>query len=504
MTSNQHPRHSGNGSGPSLYWHDYEAFGADARRDRACQFAGIRTDMDLNEVGEPLIIYCQPALDYLPHPQACLITGITPQLAQREGLPEAEFIRQIHAQFSQPQTCGVGYNSIRYDDEMTRQLLYRNLYDPYEREWKNGNSRWDLMDVMRLCHALRPTGLQWPQRSDGGVSFRLEDLSRANGIDHANAHDALADVRATIGLARCVRQSQPKLYDFAFELRRKHSVSAQLDLASHRPVLHVSGMYPAAQGCLTIAMPLAAHPTDTNGVLLYDLMIDPGPWLECDVSALRQAMFTPSSERADGELRLPVTTVHLNRSPMLAPMATLEQQRMQELGIDMSIARQHWEKIHSQPDFMRRIASAMVSEQAPSVQIDPDFMIYSGGFFSDADKRLLQKVRQLDVQTLKQQFSAISAQFRDGRLPEMLFRYRARNFPSTLDATEQQRWQEFCRQRLQLAEPDDTDTLAGLSVQQCRQEISSLRQELGGEPEKLQILDALEQWIESVCLKLAK
>ena len=167
----------------------------DARRDRASQFAGVRTDLDLNEIEAPLMMYCQPAYDYLPHPQACLVTGITPQTAQQEGLPECEFIRRIHAAFSRPQTCVAGYNSIRFDDELTRQLLYRNFYDPYEREWKHGNSRWDIIDMLRLCHALRPEGLQWPQRDDGAVSFRLETLSAANGLLHENAHDALSDVR---------------------------------------------------------------------------------------------------------------------------------------------------------------------------------------------------------------------------------------------------------------------------------------------------------------------
>ena len=204
----------------TLYWHDYETFGVDARRDRPAQFAGLRTDEELNEIGEPLNIYCKPALDVLPHPEACLITGITPQLADARGVLEPEFIARIHAEFAQPGTCGVGYNSLRFDDEVTRHTLYRNFYDPYAREWQNGNSRWDLIDLVRMTYALRPEGIEWPLKDDGKPSFRLENLATANNIGHESAHDALSDVRATIGVARLIRNRQPRLYDWLFQLRK--------------------------------------------------------------------------------------------------------------------------------------------------------------------------------------------------------------------------------------------------------------------------------------------
>ena len=179
----------------SFYWHDYETWGTDPRRDRPCQFAGQRTDLDLNPIGPPLVIYARPAADILPHPEACLITGLSPQMAAERGLPEAEFAADIARELSRPGTCGVGYNSLRFDDEVTRHLFYRNLRDPYGREWQNGNSRWDLIDTLRLAHALRPTGINWPTGEDGVASFRLEGLTQANGIEHSGAHDALADVR---------------------------------------------------------------------------------------------------------------------------------------------------------------------------------------------------------------------------------------------------------------------------------------------------------------------
>lgn len=146
----------------SFYWHDYETWGTDPRRDRAVQFAGLRTDLDFNPIGRPLMVYAKPADDMLPQPGACLVTGITPQHARKEGVCEADFFRAVHDELSRPGTCALGYNSIRFDDEFTRYGLYRNFYDPYAREWQNGNSRWDIIDTVRLMRALRRKGSTGP------------------------------------------------------------------------------------------------------------------------------------------------------------------------------------------------------------------------------------------------------------------------------------------------------------------------------------------------------
>ena len=479
----------------SIYWHDYEAFGSNARRDRASQFAGIRTDNDLNEIDAPLVIYCQPAADMLPHPQACLITGITPQLARQRGLPEAEFIRQIHEQLSRPQTCVAGYNSIRFDDELTRQLLYRNFYDAYEREWKNGNSRWDIIDMLRLCYAVRPDGIVWPKKEDGSVSFRLEQLSAANGVAHQDAHDALSDVRATIAMAKLVKDRQPRLYDYAFALRSKHRVNDLLDIAAHTPVLHVSSMYPARLGCLALTMPLAAHPVDNNGVLLYDLRADPTPWLAMSTEQLRDSLFLPRDDLAEGQLRLPVKVLHANRCPILASPAVLEDGRAQQLQIDMAQAREHWQLIQSAPDFIARVSEAFAARPAFDELSDPDFMLYAGGFFSAADKRLMNRIRQMTATDLANESAQLATAFNDARLPEMLFRYRARNFPHSLSAPEQQAWRDFCRHRL--TRSGDVPG-AGPDLENFDELLAEL-QGAGLNDSKIKLLGDLQHWRDEVC-----
>jgi exodeoxyribonuclease-1 len=431
----------------SIYWHDYETFGVDPRRDRAAQFAGVRTDEQLNIIGAPLVIYCKPAPDMLPHPESCLITGITPQKARAEGLPEAEFIRRIHEEFSRPQSCVAGYNSLRFDDEVTRQLLYRNFSDPYEREYKNGNSRWDIIDMVRLCCALRPEGIVWPVKEDGTPGFRLEHLTAANGIVHADAHDALSDVLATIALARLIKDKQPKLYDYVFQLRDKARVQEQLDIISKKPVLHVSSMYPSSRGCLALVAPLTKHPIDKNGVIVYDLRTDPAEWMSLTTEEIRHRLYTRQDQLAEGELRIPLKVLHINRCPVVAPAKMLDERLAQRYEIDLLKAEEYRQVLLEHPEVIARVASAFDSKpeaDTGGAPADPDFMIYGGGFFGQGDKRAMAQIRASTAQQLAQW----QQPFVDPRLDEMLFRYRARNFPESLNAGETLRWQDFCRQRL--------------------------------------------------------
>jgi exodeoxyribonuclease I len=467
----------------TLLWHDYETFGADTRGDRPVQFAGIRTDLELNPIGEPLMVYCRPAADYLPQPEACLITGITPQEALQKGESENTFIQQVVEELGAPGSCGVGYNSLRFDDEITRNTLYRNLYDPYEREWKWGNSRWDIIDLLRLTRALRPEGIEWPLYEDGRPSMRLEHLTVANGIEHGMAHDALADVYATIAMARLVKQKQPRLYHYVFSQRDKQSVRKLLNLGHPTPLLHISSMYPSERGNLALILPLVRHPTNNNGVIVYDLSVDPTPLLTLSPEEIHQRLFTPREAMAEGVERIPVKTVHLNKCPVLAPLNTLNEESQTRLQIDLQQQREHATILTSASTFAENIAKAHLLHPFRAEQ-DPDRMIYSG-FFGEEDRLQMQQIHRLSPEALSTQpFS-----FQDPRLGEMLFRYRARNWPHSLTAAEQQKWSRFCQHRLL-----DADGGGTIHYEKFQSEIHQLSIEHADNPKKLQLLQALEQY----------
>lgn len=429
----------------TLYWHDYETFGVDPVRDRPVQFAGVRTDEDLNIIGEPLNIMARPAADSLPHPVSSIITGITPQQALGQGLPETEFIARILAELSQPGTCGVGYNSLRFDDEVTRNTLYRNLYDPYGREWQNGNSRWDMIDVVRACHDLRPEGIVWPRRDDADrPSFKLEELTAANGIAHEQAHDALSDVYATLAIAKLIKAKQPKLYDFLYKLRRKKAVLKYIDLKEMTPILHTSGMYGSDHGNTRLVVPIAAHPTNRNSIIVFDLAQDPALLLEFGAKTLLERLYAANEDLPDGVERPALKQLLINKCPVIAPTSTLNGEAAKRLNIDLMTGKRNRQTLlNARKVILKKITKIFEPREFEPVS-DPDLMIYAGGFFDDKDKALMNAVhdtgpRELGTQTWS---------FTDKRLPEMLFRYRARNYPETLDAEERALWLEHCRARL--------------------------------------------------------
>lgn len=469
----------------TFYWHDYETWGADPSRDRASQFAGVRTDADLNIIGDPLVVYNRPTPDMVPQPEACLVTGITPQEALEKGLPERDFIRAIHAELSQPGTCGVGYNSIRFDDEVTRYTLYRNFFDVYAREWQNGNSRWDLIDVVRLCCALRPEGIEWPLGENGAVSFKLELLTAANGLSHESAHDALSDVHATIDLARLIKREKPKLFDYALGLRKKQQVAQLLDMNRQKPVLHISSRYPASRYCGALVMPLAMHPVNKNSVIAVDLMADPELLIKLSAVEVAKRVFARAEDLDEGVERIPLKEIHLNRSPMLATLNLLDDSAQARLQIDMARCERHWQQL-SECSALKLKLDDIYNQRQFEPDTDPDRMLYSGGFFGNDDRRLMNDILECDGKQLAER----SFPFTDKRLAELLFRYRGRNFPDTLSDDERGLWQEFCHQRVH-----DDDGGGSITAANCLSRIEALREQGQLDARKQAVLTALESYV---------
>ncbi len=466
---------------PTFLFHDYETFGTSPSLDRPAQFAAIRTDAEFNVIGEPEVFYCKPADDYLPQPEAVMITGITPQQALARGEHEAQFAERIHALFTVPGTCILGYNNVRFDDEVTRNIFYRNFYDPYAWSWQNRNSRWDLLDVMRACYALRPDGINWPENDEGLPSFRLEHLTAANNIEHANAHDAMADVYATIAMAQLVKTRQPKLFDYLFTYRNKQKLATLIDIPQMKPLVHVSGMFGAWRGNTSLVAPLAWHPDNRNAVIMVDLAGDMSPLLELDADALRERLYTPKSEMGNAA-PVPVKLIHLNKCPVLAQANTLRPQDAERLGINREHCAANLRLLQANPQVREKLV-ALYAQAAPFVVPDNvDAQLYNG-FFSDADRAAMKIV----LETPPKNLPALDITFADSRIEKLLFNYRARNFPGTLDETEQQRW---LQQRREIFTPEKLHAYA--------QELETLYHQYQDDAEKLALVKALYQYAQEL------
>ncbi|MDD7544905.1 exodeoxyribonuclease I, partial [Actinobacillus porcinus] len=462
----------------SFFIYDYESFGINPASDRPAQFAGIRTDKDFNIIGEPVMLYCKQTNDYLPSPEAVLVTGITPQECNEKGISEPEFAAKILAEFSQPNTCVMGFNNIRYDDEMTRYTFYRNFIDPYEYSWKNGNSRWDLLDVVRACYALRPEGIEWAYDDEGMPSFRLEKLTEANGIAHENAHDAMSDVYATIAMAKLIKEKQPKLFQFFFENRGKREVEKLINTAEMTPLVHVSGMLGNYRGNCTWVAPIAWHPTNQNAVIVCDLSQNIDDLLAKSAVELRENLYTKKSELEEqGILPVPLKLVHINKCPILAPAKVLLPENAERLGINRQYCLNNLKKLQHSPDVRSKIEEIFKEERQFEASDNVETELYNG-FFSTNDKNNMAILRQLPPEKLLEN----GLTFEDKRIPKLLLHYRARHFFKTLTRTEQLQWERYRRRKLEKSAMD------------FEQRMQHLVQEYSGNEEKLQLLHQVYEY----------
>lgn len=419
----------------SFYWYDLETSGTAPRWDRIVQFAGLRTDEALNVIGDEYCTYVRLPDDVLPNPDASLVTGITPQLTHAKGVSETQALLTINEIFSEPGTCVAGYNSLRFDDEFTRFGLYRNLLDPYAREWKNGNSRWDLIDLVRATGALRREGINWPQEESGLPVYKLEELTKANGIDHGHAHDAMSDVHATVGLARLIKEQQPRLFDYYFSLRHKKQVRQLLEPYGAQMCVHVSGMYPRQRYGVAPIVSVARHPTNSNSIVVADLAEDITPLLEEPAEQLAEKLFTKGAEN-----RPPLKEIRINRCPFVAPIEVLNEENQQRLEIDLALARERAQLLKA-PGVGQKITQ-IYQQPRPSAAEDVDAGLYDG-FLQDADRN---RCENLHLQLQQRRWQDLD--YDDKRLHTLAARMKARSFPGLMDAEDLPGWQEFVTGKL--------------------------------------------------------
>ncbi len=454
---------------PTIFWYDLETFGLDSRWDRISQFAGQRTDLDLRPIGEPIVLYVRLSDDYLPDPLSCTITSITPQMVNERGMSEEEAIRRINAEFSRPRTTVAGFNNIRFDDEFIRNALYRNFHDPYRREWDWGNSRWDIIDLVRAAYDLRPEGISWPEAKEktGNPTFRLTALTEANKIDQQGAHDALVDVRATIAIARLIKERQPKLYDWAFAMRSKVRVKGVVKAPFGEPVLYTAPIFTTAQGCSRLVTPITHLKGNANAILCFDLSKDITPLLSCEAADLM---------KVDG-----VLTISINKCPFVSPLAVLTDELAVKLGVDKKSALMRHQMLVQHPELLLKARS--IDEQFEGVD-DVDFMLYDG-FFSDGDQRRFEILRRAEP---KEKLS-LNLPFEDRRVKDLLFRQVGRNWPEVLDGEQQLRWKSFCANRL-LNPPGAIKMNLAFYTRKIEERLQSVETEAG----EKKILSALKEY----------
>ena len=437
----------------TFFFYDLETSGLKPREDRIMQFAGQRTDLELNPIGEPVNILVKMTDDALPSPSAIAVTKITPQQTLMDGISEAEFCKYVTEEIFVSDTVALGYNTVRFDDEFMRAILWRNFYDPYEFEWRDGRSRWDILDVVRLTRALRPEGIEWPFREDGVPTNRLELITKLNGVSHEHAHDALSDVYATIAVAKLIRDKQPKLFEYLYKMRDKREVQKMVNLAEPKPFVYASGRYANEFNKTTVVFPLT---TSRNGnILVYDL--------RHNLSEL------------DDESHYPVVKEFCyNKCPAIAPISVLEaNDGWEKIGLTKEVVEQNMETLLEHPEFEEQMRSEYEKRPEFPPALEPEGAIYDG-FLNDVDRVKVAAVRNAGPSKL----ADFHPDFVDERLPELLLHYKGRNFPETLSESEAEAYEKYRTERLNRLAPKFMEEIEKVTDDFVKQELLLYMQSL--------------------------
>jgi exodeoxyribonuclease-1 len=465
---------------PTFLFYDYETFGIHTSLDKPAQFACIRTDINLNIIESPECFYCFPSDDYLPDPNSVLITNITPQYTQKYGMNEYNFSKKIYFILTQPHTCIIGYNNINFDDEITRNIFYRNFFDPYEWSWKNQNSRWDLLNLLRACYALRPSGIKWPKNKLGLPSFKLSDLTQINNIMHVNAHDAASDVYATIEIAKLIKKKQPKLFDFFFKMRHKHQLYKLINFKKNEPIFYVSSFFGAIRQNISCILPIVWHPKNKNILISIDLFKD----IKKLIFLCKHISFEHSF--IENLFNLGIVLVYFNRCPILAPIKTIREEDYNRLNCNFSLYNEKIEFVKNNSYFIQNIKTIFSKENIFNKSSDVDLQIYDS-FFNVHDKKIIKIIRESKPCYLKK----ISLNFYDSRLQTLFFRYRARNFYETLDGNEKKIWLKHC---MKILNPS--------SLKEYKNKIEFLLEEYSSDVKKVILLKELLDYVRQKYQKL--
>ena len=427
----------------TFFFYDLETSGRFPSKDRIMQFAGQRADMNLDLVGDPVNILVKLPNDTLPSPIAISITGITPQSTQ-SGLSEADFCGYVTREIFTQNTIAVGYNSIRFDDEFMRYCFWRNFYDPYEWQWKDGREKWDLLDVVRLTRALRPEGINWPIDKNGKATNRLELLTKANSISHESAHDALSDVIALINVTRLIKEKQPKIFDFLLKIRNKNEVLKYVDINNPRPFVYTSGRYKSEFNKTTVAYPLTASKT---GILVYDLRYN-----FAEVKKERE-------EKGALSLFPVVKELKPNRCPAIAPIAVLEQNDgWNKIGLSEELIESNLKILKKNIDSVLEIVQATdMTKEFSSEGLEVESKLYDG-FLNDSDKSACRQVRNMSQYDL----ALSTPYFIDDKLHDLYIHYKGRNFPETMSDSEKNSYENYRKTRILEQERDFSKELTEL------------------------------------------
>jgi exodeoxyribonuclease I len=358
-------------------FYDTETSGLSPEFDQILQFAAIRTDNDFNEI-DRFEIRSQLLPYIVPAPGALRVTGIGPELLMDSSIPSHyQATRQIREKLLDwSPAIFIGYNTISFDENLLRQALFQTLHSPYVTNTQSSARA----DVIRLVHAVVayvPDCLTVPTNEKGKAVFKLDQLAPANGFEHENAHEAMADVEATIHIAKVIRNGAPKVWQNVMRSCRK---SAAVDTIMSTGILALTEFYFNKEYSWLVTY-CGQNSEYSAQMGVFDLQHDPTGYVDLDVDALVDIL---------NDKHKVIRSIRTNAQPILMPYE-LATSRAAAKTFDLNVLRDRVNIIRDAPEFQKRLGLAL-AKRYPSEEPSPysEKRIYDG-FPSRGDEALMQR-----------------------------------------------------------------------------------------------------------------
>ncbi|VFP83850.1 exodeoxyribonuclease I [Buchnera aphidicola] len=421
----------------SFIFYDYETFGLNISLDKVAQFCSIETDNDFKFIRKKTILFCYPPIDYLPDPNSILITKILPQYTQQYGLNEYCFTKKIYDIFSQKNSCIIGYNNINFDNLITRNIFYRNLLDPYEWSWKNGNFSWDVLNIVRAFYIFYPKTMLWYRKINGTVSFKLSDITSINNIIHINAHDAYSDVMATFLIVQFLYKKNKKFFLFLYKISHKKFILNFISQNYNKPFFYLSSFFGSKNNNFGCIMILGMHPKFNNNLIIINLSINFKKIFHLYSYCVRDKL------KIHQLFDCGIQVVCINKSPLFFSYNSLSKQDCKRLNINYSRCQKNFFLLKNNTLLKNWILSFFLKSEKNEVDDNVDLMLYKN-FFNSSDKMLFSFIHS----HVPLQWINWYPEFIDTRIKEIFFRLKARNFIKLLNFNEIKRWQLYCKHKI--------------------------------------------------------
>lgn len=433
-------------------FYDTETTGLDTTFDQILQFAAVKTNHDLeieDQERDVINLRCRRLPHVVPTPGALSVTQIPPELLDTANLSHYEMMGEVAAKLDEWSPAAfVGYNSIKFDETLLRQAFYQNLFPIYLTN-TNSNYRVDIMRIVQAAAVYAPDKIEFPVNDRGQPIYKLGPVARANGISFSEeeAHDALNDVNATLGLARFLQDNVPEVWGVMLNNALKSVVNNFVEQNEVFCLTNFFGVGPYSE----IVTAVGRNAEDKNEIAVFNLGNNPEDFFGLDDDELLAVL---------GQSPKIIRTVRVNAQPIIMPLA-MKPEEIKGQRLDDETYHNYATLIQQNEEFQNQVSETLprrFEDKAPSPYVEK--RMYDN-FIEDEDKDLCVHFHEVPWSSRVE----LCEQFSDERLKELGMRLIFVEHPEVLSTANRARLEQWVNHRVATEEDVPWSTVPKASIE---------------------------------------